>query len=88
MRDMLHLLNSVNTVLNFCFRKWFTTKTTNSLHKHTTFGVRKRVPLQQIPMPTQKNRDRRIARPHRETGKLKKINVVLTQIRKISIYLN
>lgn len=56
---------------NICFRKWFATKITNGLHKYTTFGVRKGIPLQQILMPTEKNRDRRLARPHRETGKQK-----------------
>lgn len=75
-------------MLRFCFRKWFATKTADSLHKHTTFGVRKRVPFQQILMPTEKNRDRRLARPHRATGKLKNINVVLTIMKTISTYLN
>lgn len=50
-------------------RKRTAKEITHGLHEHAIARAGKRIPLQQVPVQTPKNRDCGIPRPHRKAGK-------------------
>lgn len=74
------VLNYIYRSVLACSRKRFAPETPDRVHQHAAVGAGEGVSFQQVPMPAQKDRDRRFFGSHRETGITQRNPVVTARI--------